>query len=178
MTLDPYLIAEPNIQFHIALAITSLILGPFAIYGRKRNRTHKIVGYIWVVCMAGVALSSFTIHSFAVIGPFSPIHALAIFTLWSLYTGIRHAIAGRISLHRQVMSTLYWYGLVIAGLANFLPGRKTNELFFATNQNLGYIVIVVGAGLLIANSLRQRLRLMHAKRKPHIFPLEKPATMV
>ena len=29
-----------------ALAMISLILGPVALYVRKKNRTHKIIGYI------------------------------------------------------------------------------------------------------------------------------------
>lgn len=178
MTLAPYLTAAPNIQLHIVLALVSLILGPVALYQRKKNRTHKIVGYIWVVSMAGVALSSFTIHGFGVIGPFSPIHGLAIFTLWSLYAAIRHVIAGRISLHRLVMRNLYWYGLIVAGLFNFLPDRATNHAFFPENPHLGYMVIGLGVSALVLNTIRQKRRLNKSVSKSRIFPLEKPATMV
>ncbi|MDO7558906.1 MAG: DUF2306 domain-containing protein [Loktanella sp.] len=178
MTLAPYLTAAPNIQLHFALAMISLILGPVALYMRKKNRTHKIIGYIWVICMAGVALSSFTIHSFAVIGPLSPIYGLAIFTLWSLYTAIRHVIAGRIALHRLVMRNLYWYGLILAGLANFLPGRATNHAFFPENPAHGFVVIGLGVTALVINTIRQKRRLIKSVPKSRIFPLEKPATMV
>lgn len=178
MTLAPYLTAAPNIQLHIVLAVISLILGPVALYMRKKNCTHKIIGYIWVICMTGVALSSFTIHSFAVIGPFSPIHGLAIFTLWSLYSAIRHLIAGRIALHRLVMRNLYWYGLIVAGLANFLPGRATNHAFFPENPSHGFVVIRVGVSTLVINTIRQKQRLNKSVSKSRIFPLEKPATMV
>lgn len=178
MTLAPYLNAAPNIQLHIILALTSLILGPFALYLRKGTRMHKTIGYIWVVCMAGVALSSFTIHSFGVIGPFSPIHGLAVFTLWSLYSAIRHVIAGRIALHKLIMRNLYWYGLILAGLANFLPGRSTNRIFFAENEQFGYIVIGVGVAALVINTIVQKRWLNRLAQSPRIFPLEKPATMV
>lgn len=177
MTLAPYLTAAPNIQLHIALAVISLILGPVALYMRK-NGSHKVIGYIWVTCMAGVALSSFTIHSFALIGPFSPIHGLAIFTLWSLFAAIRHVIAGRIALHRLVMRNLYWYGLILAGLANFLPGRATNAVFFPENSDHGFVVIGLGVSALIVNTIRQKRRLAKSVPKSRIFPLEKPATMV
>lgn len=178
MTLAPYLTAAPNIQLHIALALASLILGPFALYSRKRGRGHKTVGYIWVVCMAGVALSSFTIHSFAVIGPFSPIHGLALFTLWSLYAAIRHVIAGRIEMHRLTMRNLYWYGLILAGLANFLPGRSTNHIFFAENEQLGFAVIGLGILAMVLNLIAQKRRLRRTDQSTDIFPLEKPASMV
>ncbi len=174
MTFDPYLAAPINIQFHILSAIIALGLGPFALYRQRRDIWHKTIGYVWVVCMMTVALSSFTITSFGVVGPFSPIHLLAIFTLWSLYQAIRHVVAGRIALHRLVMRNLYWYGLIIAGLFNFLPGRSTNALFFEGKENFGYVVL--GAGLLMLAGLawyqRQRVEVREN------FPLEKPATMV
>ena len=178
MTLAPYLTVAPNIQLHIILAVISLILGPAALYQRKRNRTHKIIGYIWVVSMAGVALSSFTIHGFGVIGPFSPIHGFAFFTLWSLYSAIRHIISGRIAQHRLVMRNLYWYGLIIAGLFNFLPGRATNHVVFPENPQLGYVVIGLGISALLINTIRQKRRMNKSVPKSRIFPLEKPATMV
>lgn len=178
MTLALYLTAAPNIQLHIVLAMVSLILGPVAFYMPKKNRTHKIFGYIWVVSMAGVALSSFTIHSFAVLGPFSPIHGLAIFALWSLFEAIRHVIHGRIALHRLVMRNLYWYGLFLAGLANFLPGHATNAAFFPENPQLGFVVIGLGVSALVINTIIQKRRLHKSVSKTRVFPLEKPATMV
>lgn len=178
MTLIPYLSAAPNIQLHIILALVSIVLGPFALYRRKSDRTHRVVGYVWVICMAGVALSSFTIHSFALIGPFSPIHGLAIFTLWSLYSAIRHVIAGRVTVHRIIMRNLYWYGLILAGLANFLPGRRTNVLFFGQNEQLGYGVIAFGVALMVLSAIVQKRRQKRLSPKPRIFPLEKPASMV
>jgi len=173
MTLDPYLSIAPNIQFHIACALLALMLGPVALYQRTRDRRHKVVGYTWVVLMGSVALSSFTITSFGVIGPFSAIHLLAVWTLWSLFLAIRHAAAGRIALHRSVMRNLYWYGLIIAGLFNFLPGRATNALFFQGQEHNGYYVLGAGIAVLVANSLRQKRKLS----SNDIFPLEKPAAM-
>ena len=76
--------------------------------------------------------------------------------------------------HRLVMRNLYWYGLIIAGLFNFLPGRSTNALFFDEREELGLWVLGAGLALLAANAMRQKRRLStHSK-----FPLEKPAPMV
>lgn len=174
MTFAPYLTAEPHIQFHIATAILALCIGPVVLYRKRRDRVHKIIGYTWVTLMALVALSSFLITSFGIVGPFSPIHLLALWTLWSLYLAIKHVVAGNIAMHRLVMRNLYWYGLIIAGLFNFLPGRSTNAPFFDGREELGLWVLGAGLALLAANAMRQKRRLStHSK-----FPLEKPASMV
>ena len=174
MTFAPYLTAEPHIQFHIAAAILALCIGPVALYRKRRDRVHKIIGYTWVTLMALVALSSFLITSFGIVGPFSPIHLLALWTLWSLHLAIKHVVAGNIAMHRLVMRNLYWYGLIIAGLFNFLPGRSTNALFFDGREELGLWVLGAGLALWAANAMRQKRRLStHSK-----FPLEKPAPMV
>ncbi len=82
------------------------------------------------------------------LGPFSPLHGFALLTFWSLWQGIRQVRAGRIQAHKATMRGLYWFGLIIAGLANFLPDRRTNEVFFSGNDSLGWIVIGVGAVVL------------------------------
>lgn len=156
MTLDPYLSAPAHIQVHIVAALLALLLGPVALYRVRRDGLHKAIGYAWITLMAVVALSSFLITNFGVIGPFSPIHLLAILTLWSLWAAVRHARAGRIAAHRIVLRNLYWYGLIIAGLFNFLPGRGTNRVVFAGREELGLWVIAAGMTLLLGHLLWQR----------------------
>ncbi|MEL6467062.1 MAG: DUF2306 domain-containing protein [Pseudomonadota bacterium] len=156
MSLLPILTASPMIQLHIAAALVALFLGPFALYRARRDRLHKVLGYTWVLAMAITALSSFFIHSFPVIGPFSPIHLLALFALWSLYEGMRHIFAGRVGPHRLVMRSLYWNGLIVAGLFNFLPGRTTNRVFFGAAPELGYVVMAIGLTGVVVLALRTR----------------------
>lgn len=111
MSLDPLLNAPTHLQVHAGAAMLAICIGPFSIYRRRRDIWHKTLGYIWVMAMAIVALSSFFIHSFAVIGPFSPLHGLAVLTLWSLWRGISSARAGQIAVHRATFQSLYWYEL-------------------------------------------------------------------
>jgi len=144
MSLSPILSAAPIIQLHVAAAVVAILLGPLALYWRQGTRLHKTAGYIWACAMAVLALSSFGIHSFAVIGPFSPLHGLALFTLWSLYEGIRRAQAGEIAIHRRVFRSLYWFGVMIAGLFNFLPGRTINRALLPESPELGYALIALG----------------------------------
>lgn len=158
MSLQPILDAPIQVQIHAGAALMALVLGPVALYRQRRDRTHKTVGYIWVIAMFTVALSAFFIHSFAVMGPFSPLHGFAILTFWSLWQGLYHARAGRIEAHQAALRGLYWYGLLIAGLANFLPDRRINQVVFGGNDDLGWIVIGLGIGLIIARLMRKRAR--------------------
>ncbi|MFT5743932.1 MAG: putative membrane protein [Paracoccaceae bacterium] len=127
----------------------SIALGPVVLYRTRRDRLHKIAGYIWISATLTVATTSRFISHFAVIGPFSPIHGFALLTYWSVYTGIPHIFAKRIAAHRAVLRSLYWNGLLIAGLANFLPGRTMNTVFFEGLGALGWGAIAVGGETLI-----------------------------
>ncbi|WP_299146271.1 DUF2306 domain-containing protein [uncultured Tateyamaria sp.] len=162
MTLLPLLDASPIVQLHVGAACLALLLGPFALYGRRKGRGHKVQGYVWVIAMAVTALSSFGIHSFAVIGPFSPIHLLSLFALWSLYEGMRHILARRVAMHQIVMRSLYWRGLCVAGLFNFLPGRTTNRMIFPEMPDAGYVVISLGIAGLVWAGVRSRRTLQAA----------------
>lgn len=148
MTLTPLLTAPPHIQIHAFAALLAVVLGPYAILRRRRDRLHRVAGYVWVGAMATVALSSFTIWSFGMIGPFSLIHLLSILALWSLWTGMRAVFRGDIAAHRAAMEGLYWRGLLVAGVFNFLPGRTLNRMVFADRPELGQAVIVAGLAAL------------------------------
>jgi uncharacterized membrane protein len=156
MTLTPLLDAEQIIQLHVLCASIGLLLGPVSLYQPRRGRLHQVVGYVWVLAMGATALSAFFIHSFPMIGPFSPIHGLAIFTLWSLFKGMQHVFAGRIREHQMVMRSLYWHGLAIAGLFKFLPGRTLNRMVFDDAHGFGYGVIAAGIAGIVLASLRRR----------------------
>jgi uncharacterized membrane protein len=89
----------------------------------KGTLPHRTVGWIWVGLMAAVAISSLWIHQIKLIGPWSPIHLLSIFTLAVLPIGVwkaRHHLAAD---HRRIMIFIFCGALVIAGLFTLLPGR-------------------------------------------------------
>jgi uncharacterized membrane protein len=146
-----------HIQIHAAAATVAVLLGPLPIYRKRRDRLHKVAGYIWVTAMLAVAVTAFFIHSFAVIGPFSPLHGFALLTLWSLWRGIDAARRGDIVVHEATLRSLYWFGLLIAGLANFLPDRRINQMFFDGQDQLGWIVIALGGAALVGLALKGRL---------------------
>ena len=118
------------IPHHVLAAFAAVILGAAQLWMPKGGRVYRILGYIWVALMAIVSLSSFFIHELRLVGAFSPIHLLSIFTLWSLYMAIRAAIDRRINAHRRWMQNLYVMALLITGAFTFLPGRTMHMVLF------------------------------------------------
>ena len=87
--------AGPVISGHALAAFAALFLGAAQLLGKKGTATHRALGYVWVALMAAVALSSFFIHQIKMVGLFSPIHLLSIFTLFSLSWAVYEAAAAR-----------------------------------------------------------------------------------
>ena len=118
------------IPHHALAAFAAVIPGAVQLWMPKGGSVHRIMGYIWVALMAIVSLSSFFIHELRLIGAFSPIHLLSIFTLWSLYMAICAAKDRRINSHRRWMQNLYVMALLITGAFTFLPGRTMHMVLF------------------------------------------------
>ena len=114
----------PIILTHALMAATAVVLGAALLLARKGNRVHRIGGWIWVLCMAGVAGISFAIH-----GPkgYSWIHGLSVFTLIALVIGVWLARTHRVQAHRRHMISLYAGALIITGLFTLLPGRLIGQ---------------------------------------------------
>lgn len=156
MSFAPFLAASPTIQIHAIAATLALVLGPVAIYRDRRDALHKWIGYIWVIAMLCTALSSFGIRAYAVIGPFSPIHILSCLAIWSIWVGMRYIYRGNIRAHRKTFQSLYWNGVLVAALFNFLPGRIVNRLFFNDAREIGWVVIGAGGAFLVGRILLSR----------------------
>lgn len=130
MSLAPLLSASPVIQVHAYAAIAALVLGGVVLFRKKGDTPHKRLGKLWVGLMGVVALSSFSIWTIRLVGPFSPIHVLSILTLVLLYKGVGYARRHQIRLHVKTMQQTYLFALIIAGLFTFLPGRIMNRVVF------------------------------------------------
>lgn len=122
--------ASPVVQIHTYGAILALFLGALVLLLRKGTKIHRNTGKIWVGLMVFVAVSSFWINGIRTFGPFSPIHLLSIFALWSVYLGVKSARVGRIKRHMKEMRSLYFFAVIGAGFFTFIPGRLMFEVFF------------------------------------------------
>jgi uncharacterized membrane protein len=91
---------------------------------------HRTLGWIWVALMLSVAISSLWIHQIRLVGPWSPIHLLSIFTLVVVPLGVWAAHRHRVTHHRHIMIAIFSGALVIAGLFTLLPGRIMHLVVF------------------------------------------------
>jgi uncharacterized membrane protein len=130
MSLSPLLEAAPTIPFHAFAAMGAFLLGLVQFAAPKGTLPHRTVGFIWVGLMAVVAGSSFWIHQIRLVGPWSPIHLLSIFTLVMLPLAVWKAHSHQVAAHRRIMIYLFLGALVVAGLFTLLPGRVMHKVIF------------------------------------------------
>jgi uncharacterized membrane protein len=125
------LAAEPNpIPLHAYAASLAVIAGAIQFAGPKGTLPHRYLGYLWVGLMLVVSISSFWINTINLFGPFSPIHLLSAFTIWSLFEAIKSARKGQIRRHKRFMQLMYLLALMVTGAFTLLPGRTMNAVLF------------------------------------------------
>lgn len=160
------------IQGHVGFALVAVILGPIALFRKRRDVVHRVTGRIWVLAMLGLAGSSFFIHSIQMIGPFSPIHILSVTTLIGLIYGFHAARQRNFIAHGRTMRALYMQALIGAGIFTFLPGRRMNALIggddplmiFVAAQLIGTAMIaVIWFHPTLSRALGRRIPLFNAK---------------
>ncbi|SLN38863.1 DUF2306 domain-containing protein [Pseudooctadecabacter jejudonensis] len=145
MSLDPILSSAPIVQLHVLFACLALLSGPIAMFRRKRDRLHKIAGYVGVVGMLGLALTGLGIKSnIAVLAHFGPIHVFSILATWGMAEAIWAIRIGDIARHRRSMQSTWFGALGVAGLFTLLPGRTLNRALFGEPSAAGYVVIAMG----------------------------------
>src|ERR1700756_5783147 len=107
MSLSPLLEAAPAIPFHAFAAMGAFVLGLVQFAAPKGTLPHRTIGWIWVTLMLLVAVSSFWINEIRLLGPFSPIHLLSIFTLVMLPLAVWKAHSHDVGAHRRIMISLF-----------------------------------------------------------------------
>jgi uncharacterized membrane protein len=130
MSLAPLLNAAPAIPLHAFAAMAAFALGVVQLAAPKGTLPHRTVGWVWVALMAAVAISSFWIHGLKLLGPWSPIHLLSIFTLVVLPLAVWRARHHDVAGHRRIMIFTFTGALVVAGLFTFVPGRIMHAVVF------------------------------------------------
>jgi uncharacterized membrane protein len=130
MSLVPLLDAMRPIPLHAFVAIAAFALGVVQLAAPKGTLPHRTLGWTWVALMVVVAGSSFWIHQIRLLGPWSPIHLLSIFTLVMLPLGVWRAHRHDVTAHRWTMIGIFTGALVIAGLFTLVPGRIMHTVLF------------------------------------------------
>lgn len=142
---------------HIAVAITSLLLGAVVLLQKKGGKRHRTLGYLYSAALLLVNLSALSVYEES--GGPGPFHILALISLATLGAGFvpaflrkpKHAWS---SLHAYFMSWSY-VGLVAAGLAQM--ATKLSHLPGAVAVGLPSIVVVVAGALLIHSRVPEAL---------------------
>ncbi|MBV7410437.1 DUF2306 domain-containing protein [Maritimibacter sp. DP1N21-5] len=128
--LSPLTDAPLAVQIHAIAALEAVVLTPLALLRRRRDRLHKIAGYLWVTNMVLAAASSFWITEIRLIGPFSPIHALSVLTLVNVVLAVRAIWRRNVTAHQAIMKATAFWGLGVAGLLALVPGRRMHAVLF------------------------------------------------
>ena len=132
----------PIIATHMSLALTAVVIGPIALWSRlgtTRPRLHRGMGYAWVTCMAGTALSGIFIRDYKLPNwsGYTLIHLLVPVTFYCLYKGLLAIAQGQVRVHRLTMLWTYISACVITGLFTLLPQRYLGQLVWG--QWLGWL---------------------------------------
>ena len=130
LSLAPLLDAAPAISLHAFAAMSAFVLGLVQFAAPKGTLPHRTVGWVWVLLMVAVAISSFWIHQIRLVGPWSPIHLLSIFVLIMLPLAVWRAHRHQVFEHRRAMIAIFSGALVVAGLFTLLPGRIMHAVLF------------------------------------------------
>lgn len=130
MSLAPLLSAPGAIPLHGFAAIGAFLIGLGQFLLAKGTKSHRLIGYVWLLAMAAVTISSFWIHQLRQVGDFSWIHLLSLVVLIQLPIAALAARRGNIAAHRRIMQGIFVGGLVIAGGFTFMPGRIMHSVLF------------------------------------------------
>lgn len=113
------------IELHVALAVVAVAAGALIAARRKGTVSHKRLGWLWLLAMAVVVVTSFGVRELRP-DSLSPIHILSVWTAISMGMGVAAIRAGNVKRHRRWMGATY-AGLIAAGIFAFAPGRELGE---------------------------------------------------
>ena len=128
--MDILLSQSQPIPLHALAAIVAILLGAIQLLSRKGTLIHKALGWVWVLLMLVVSVSSLFIHEINMWGKYSPIHILSLWTIFCLLLAIYFVRIGNIKRHKQTMTILYLLALILTGLFTLLPGRAMHVVIF------------------------------------------------
>ena len=128
--MDILLSQSQPIPLHALAAIVAILLGAIQLLSRKGTLIHKALGWVWVLLMLVVSVSSLFIHEINMWGKYSPIHILSLWTIFCLLLAIYFVRIGNIKRHKQTMTVLYLLALILTGLFTLLPGRVMRVVIF------------------------------------------------
>ena len=114
---------------HLAAVVPAVVMGVAQLASKKGTQRHKLLGWIWVLSMTIVAVSSFWIMELRKGAGFSVIHLLSAWVLICLVCAIWFIRRGNVRAHKGFMVGVM-LGVAGAGIGALMPGRFLAQLFF------------------------------------------------
>ena len=141
------------IIFHALVGTIALVTGAWNLMARKGTPIHKLIGYLYVLSMAVLVLTSFSI--FELFGGFGPYHAM------SLVSGITISLAVYFPLRREkyenwlghhyMWITWSYVGLLMATGSHLFEYGPVGWPFWARALLYWGVPLVSGAFLIYKN---------------------------
>jgi len=130
MNTEAFLTAPWVIQLHAASALGALLIGSIQMAAPKGNLPHRTLGIIFVLLMAGAAISAIFIRQING-GNFSFVHIFVPLTIIGIFRLVLSARRRDRSRHRAQVQGLFYGALIIPGLLSFIPGRLMHTVVLA-----------------------------------------------
>jgi len=112
---------------HLAALAPAVVIGVAQLASKKGTPHHKRLGWIWVLSMIVVALSSFWILEQRKGAGWSMIHLLSAWVLVALALAIWFIRRGNVRAHKRFMVGVM-LGVAGAGIGALMPGRFLAQL--------------------------------------------------
>jgi uncharacterized membrane protein len=117
-------------RVHAFAAMAAFALGAAQLAAPKGTVPHRTIGWIWVLLMVTVAMTSFWIHDLRGLGRVEPNPSAVDLHADHAPGAVIHAVRHRVEDHRKAMLGIFTGALVIAGLFTFWPGRIMHAVVF------------------------------------------------
>jgi uncharacterized membrane protein len=118
-----------TIWVHLATMMAALALTPVMLWNPRGTSRHRVLGYVWIGCLALTAVLSFWIRV-SHPGHLSVIHILSAWTLVTLPVIVLSARSGNHVRHRRAVRGMVIGALLIAGFFTLPPFRMLGQWLF------------------------------------------------
>ena len=144
--------------FHFIVSLSALLFGTLVLFKRKGTKNHKIMGYVYVVSMVLLNVSSFFIVNF---GGFSLFHFFAIVSLITVLGGFIPAL---LRIHNWFAFHFYFMSWSVVGLYAALWSEigtrfvgNMQEFWWAVALATG-ITVIIGARVINREAKKLKLK--------------------
>ncbi len=110
------------IWVHVATVLPAVPLGMWLFLHPKGTPAHRWLGRVWMALMVATAATTFGVRTIND-GRLSFIHLFSAYVLIATPLAWRAAARRQLRVHSRIVQGVFAGGLIVAGLATFVPGR-------------------------------------------------------